>query len=89
MVALLARPVHDLQFVAHAVHRTRFVRDEVEGAILLSIKTGGCPEDCAHCPRSSRYETGQAPQGLPATDIHDAAMPDRLGVLIAERPVLR
>jgi biotin synthase len=54
---------------AHAVHRTRFDTAEVEGAILLSIKTGGCPEDCAYCPQSSRYQTGVAAQGLLATEV--------------------
>jgi biotin synthase len=50
------------------VHRARFDPGQVEGAILLSIKTGGCPEDCAYCPQSSRYQTGLAAQGLLTTE---------------------
>jgi biotin synthase len=71
--ALLARPFHDLLSDAQAAHRARFRPDEVEGAILLSIKTGGCPEDCAYCPQSSKYQTGLAPQGLLATEVVVAA----------------
>jgi len=70
---LLGRPFHDLLAEAHAVHRSRFDTAEVEGAILLSIKTGGCPEDCAYCPQSSRYQTGVAAQGLLATEVIVAA----------------
>src|SRR5947209_3306681 len=44
---LLARPFHDLLAEAHAVHRERFDPHVVEAAILLSVKTGACPEDCA------------------------------------------
>ena len=68
VLALLARPFHDLLAEAQAVHRSRFRPDEVEGAILLSIKTGGCPEDCAYCPQSASYQTGLTPQGLLSTD---------------------
>jgi biotin synthase len=70
---VLARPFHDLLADAHAAHRERFATDEVEGAILLSIKTGGCPEDCAYCPQSSRYQTGLAAQGLLPTEVIVAA----------------
>ena len=57
-LALLDRPFHDLLFDAQRIHRERFRPDVVEGAILLSIKTGGCPEDCAYCPQSAAYDTG-------------------------------
>ena len=67
-LALLERPFHDLLHEAQQVHRSRFRPDVVEGAILLSIKTGGCPEDCAYCPQSSRYDTGLEPEKLMATD---------------------
>ena len=68
--SLLARPFHDLLADAHAAHRAGpFVPGEVEGAILLSIKTGGCPEDCAYCPQSSKYQTGLKAEGLLATDV--------------------
>jgi len=71
--ALLARPFHDLLADAHAVHAGRFATNEVEAAILLSIKTGGCPEDCAYCPQSSKYQTGVSVQGLLPTDVIVAA----------------
>jgi biotin synthase len=66
--ALLARPFHDLLAEAHAVHRERFDPQVVEAAILLSMKTGGCPEDCAYCPQSARYDTGLEPQRLMDVD---------------------
>lgn len=56
--ALFARPLSDLLFHAHATHRGHFDPTEVQISTLLSIKTGGCPEDCAYCPQSIRYETG-------------------------------
>src|SRR4051812_34453902 len=65
---LLGRPFHELLADAHAVHAARFDANEVEGAILLSIKTGGCPEDCAYCPQAARYHTGVAAQGLLPTE---------------------
>lgn len=67
-LAVLERPFHDLLAEAHAVHRAGFRPDVVEGAILLSIKTGGCPEDCAYCPQSSAYDTGLDAERLMATD---------------------
>ena len=73
MLELLGRPFHDLLAGAHAVHRERFDPGAVEGAVLLSIKTGGCPEDCAYCPQSARYATGLAPHGLLPTDAVVAA----------------
>lgn len=66
--ALLARPFHDLLADAHAVHRERFDPQVVEAAILLSVKTGACPEDCAYCPQSARYDTGLEPERLMGTD---------------------
>src|SRR4030081_1596926 len=63
-LSLLGQPFHDLLFEAHQVHRERGDVHEVEGAILLSIKTGGCPEDCAYCPQSARYSTGLQTQRL-------------------------
>ncbi|MDZ7673909.1 MAG: radical SAM protein [Acidimicrobiales bacterium] len=67
-LALLERPFHDLLFEAQSVHRRAFRSDVVEGAILLSIKTGGCPEDCAYCPQAARYSTGVDAEKLMSTE---------------------
>ena len=56
--ALLALPFNDLMFQAQTVHRENFDPNMVELATLLSVKTGGCPEDCAYCPQAIRYDTG-------------------------------
>jgi biotin synthase len=48
----------ELIFRAQSLHRKYHRIDEVQGCSLLSIKTGGCPEDCAYCPQSARYSTG-------------------------------
>jgi biotin synthase len=50
-------PLPDLIFRAQTVHRAHHRADEVQGCMLLSIKTGGCPEDCAYCPQSAHYKT--------------------------------
>ncbi len=51
-------PLPDLIFRAQQAHRAYHSPDEVQGCVLLSIKTGGCPEDCAYCPQSAHYDTG-------------------------------
>jgi biotin synthase len=56
--ALLALPFPELLFRAQTVHRAHHDPAKVQISTLLSIKTGGCPEDCAYCPQSSAYETG-------------------------------
>ncbi len=56
--ALLALPFAELMFRAQTVHRRHFDASRVQMSTLLSIKTGGCPEDCAYCPQSARYDTG-------------------------------
>ena len=56
--ALFALPFPDLIFQAQQVHRAHFDPCEVQISTLLSIKTGGCPEDCAYCPQSIHYDTG-------------------------------
>lgn len=66
--ALIGRPFHDLLSTAHAAHRERFDPQVVEAAILLSVKTGACPEDCAYCPQSARYDTGVEPERLMSTE---------------------
>jgi biotin synthase len=55
---LFALPFPELIFRAQSVHRAHFDPTEVQISTLLSIKTGGCPEDCAYCPQSARYDTG-------------------------------
>ena len=54
---LLANPLNDLLFQAQLVHRNHFDPNAVQVSTLLSIKTGACPEDCAYCPQSARYDT--------------------------------
>ena len=56
--ALFERPFTDLVFEAARVHRLHFDPAEVQISTLLSIKTGGCPEDCAYCPQSAKFDTG-------------------------------
>jgi biotin synthase len=55
--AIYAAPLPDLVFRAQQAHRAYHAADEVQGCMLLSVKTGGCPEDCAYCPQSSHYRT--------------------------------
>lgn len=51
-------PFADLMMKAQTIHRENFKANEVELCVLLSIKTGTCPEDCAYCPQSGHYDTG-------------------------------
>jgi len=62
--ALLARPFIDLVYEAQRVHRAHHAPNGVQLSTLLSIKTGGCPEDCAYCPQAARYHTGVANEAL-------------------------
>ena len=55
--ALFALPFNELMFKAQEIHRNNFPEGDVELATLLSIKTGGCPEDCGYCPQAARYHT--------------------------------
>ena len=72
--ALLAAPFNDLLFQAQQVHRQHFAPNEVQLSTLLSIKTGGCPEDCGYCPQAARYHTGVANQALMSVEkVVDAA----------------
>jgi biotin synthase len=66
--ALYALPFADLMFRAQSIHRANFDPNHVETASLLSIKTGGCPEDCGYCSQSAHYDTG-----LKATRLMDQA----------------
>ena len=65
---LFALPFNDLLFRAHTVHRENFDPNRVQRSTLLSIKTGGCPEDCGYCPQAARYHTGVESQPLMALD---------------------
>ena len=62
--ALFALPFNDLIFEAQRIHRENFDPNEVQVSTLLSIKTGACPEDCAYCPQSVRYDTGLEREAL-------------------------
>src|SRR5262249_1218059 len=66
--ALYQAPFNDLLFQAHLQHRRNFDPNAVQKSRLLSIKTGGCPEDCGYCSQSARYNTG-----VGATKLLDAA----------------
>ena len=66
--ALLALPFPALMFRAQSVHRRYFDPCAVQISTLLSIKTGGCPEDCAYCPQSVRYDTGVKAEKLMALE---------------------
>lgn len=68
VVALFALPFNELLHRAHTVHRTHHDENAVQVSTLLSIKTGGCPEDCAYCPQAARYDTGVAAQKLMEVD---------------------
>jgi biotin synthase len=58
IAALFALPFADLLFRAQSVHRAHFDPNQVQTSTLLSIKTGGCPEDCGYCSQSAKNETG-------------------------------
>jgi len=58
IAALFDQPFTELVFRAAQIHRQNFASDEVQISTLLSIKTGGCPEDCGYCSQSASHETG-------------------------------
>ncbi len=62
--ALFELPFNELLFRAQSVHRQHFDPTEVQLSTLISIKTGGCSEDCGYCPQSAHYDTGVEKQGL-------------------------
>ncbi len=62
--ALYQMPLMDLLFLAQQVHRENFDPNEVQRSALLSIKTGGCPEDCSYCSQSARYKTDTERESL-------------------------
>ena len=74
VVALFELPFNDLMFRAQQVHREHFDANAVQLSTLLSIKTGGCEEDCGYCSQSSHHETGLKAEKLMDVDtVLDAA----------------
>jgi len=71
---LFALPFMDLLFRAQQVHREHFDANEVQLSTLLSIKTGGCAEDCGYCPQSAHFDTGvEASKLMPLQEVVEAA----------------
>jgi biotin synthase len=68
VLALLSAPFNDLIARAQSVHRAHHAANAVQVSTLLSIKTGGCPEDCAYCPQAARYSTGVKAEKLMSLD---------------------
>jgi len=74
VVALFDLPFNDLLFKAQQVHRENFDANAVQLSTLLSIKTGGCEEDCAYCPQSAHFDTGlKAEKLIPLQEVLEAA----------------
>ena len=72
--ALFALPFMDLVFRAQQVHREHFDPSEIQLSTLLSIKTGGCPEDCGYCSQSAHFDTGlKAEKLMPVDEVLEAA----------------
>lgn len=72
---LFEQPFNDLLFRAQIMHRENFDPNAVQISTLLSIKTGACPEDCAYCPQSAKYDTGlERERLLPLDEVRSAAM---------------
>jgi biotin synthase len=68
IAAIYDLPMPELIFRAQSVHREFHRPEDVQGCSLLSVKTGGCPEDCGYCPQSSRHDTGVAGGELMSTE---------------------
>jgi len=66
--AIYTAPLLDLLLGAQQIHRAHHAPNEVQGCVLLNVKSGGCPEDCAYCPQSAHYKTGVTRHGLVAVD---------------------
>src|SRR5687768_15039714 len=64
VLPLFELPFPELLYRAQSVHREHFDPAKVQLSALLSVKTGGCPEDCAYCPQSRRYATGVEDEAL-------------------------
>ena len=68
ITALLAMPFNNLLFKAQSIHRQFHDPQKIQISTLLSIKTGGCPEDCAYCPQSIHHDTDLSPERLLDTE---------------------
>jgi len=68
VLELIELPFNDLLYRAHQVHRENFDPNTVQLSTLLSVKTGGCPEDCQYCPQAKRYHTGVQDEPLLTID---------------------
>ncbi len=80
VLALYELPFMDLLYRAQQVHRQHFDASAIQLSSLLSIKTGGCPEDCAYCPQSAHYDTGLAADKLmPLEEVLQAARAAQAG----------
>jgi biotin synthase len=66
--SLLNAPFNDLIYRAQSVHRQYHDANGVQLSTLISVKTGGCPEDCGYCPQAARYHTGVENQDLLSLD---------------------
>ena len=74
VLSLMSQPLNDLLFQAQTIHRKYFDANTVQLSTLLNIKQGGCPEDCAYCPQSVRYETEVDAEAILSLDkVKDAA----------------
>ena len=74
VLALLELPFNDLMYRAQQVHRQHFDPNAIQVSTLLSIKTGGCEEDCKYCPQSAHFDTGlKADKLLPLAEVLEAA----------------
>jgi biotin synthase len=69
VLALYRMPFNDLIYQAQTVHRAHFDANLVQISTLMSIKTGGCPEDCAYCPQSAHFDTGLKSQRLMSKEV--------------------
>ena len=71
--ALYQMPLMDLLFKAQQIHRENFNPNEVQRSALLSIKTGGCPEDCSYCSQSARYKATEREALMEVEEVLEAA----------------
>ncbi len=78
VLALFNLPFNDLMWQAQQVHRQHWDANEIEHATLLSVKTGGCEEDCGYCPQAARYDTGvEASKLMSPTEVRVAVVAAR------------